>query len=496
MQSAHQYSRIATIIAGVLLFIGITCVGARQSASLVNADNLKATRHEETLTVHGDIILDSLHLKSNQSVILTPVIEGPGEKRVYLPSILVNGRAMHYAWLRGSMPKSAISEYDIIAEMRRNNGTEQQYSYTANLPMEKWMLSPGTELKLLSDTCGCGRTAGHTIAPGKPLMLIPDLRLVQITPAVTEQPISIHEGKARVQFEVDRTELHTEPYRCKRGNQTIDNREQLRIITDSVEYAIHDPNVEIAQIRITGYASPESPYTHNDWLATNRSKALADWLGERYNLPSAARIYDAVPENWGEFREQVLAATDITEQQRADLLQLIDAPTYGPADFDAKERTLKTDPRFAKLYAEKILPIWFPVLRATKFAISTRLKPLSDEKLAEAIERTPGLLSLNQMMRVARMHPEGSDEFNRIIDIALKYYPDDETANLNAAVAALQSGDLERGEQLLTKAGNTPEAENARGVLAARRGNFEKAAEHFRNASALPEAVRNLNMIQ
>lgn len=478
-----------------MAILGGIATAARQAGS-VNSRDLKATRIGESLAISGTLNFDSLYLASNKTLILTPVIEADGGEKQFLPSVMVNGRAMHYAWLRGSMAKSEIKQYNIATEIRRLNGRPQSMQYSASVPVEKWMLSPSAQLKLLCDTCGCGRSAGHYAGPGSPLRLYPEMRLVHVTPKVAPQPITIHEGKARVQFEVDRTELHTEPYRCKRGNQTIDNREQLAIIIDSVEYAIHDPNVEIAQIKITGYASPESPYSHNEWLATNRSRALADWLGARYNLPAEARAYDAVPENWVEFRQQVLDADDITETQRADLLALIDAPTYGPADFDAKERTLKTDPRFAKLYAEKILPVWFPVLRATKFAISTRLKPLSDEQLAEALERTPELLSLNQMMRVARMHPEGSPEFNRIIDISLKYYPDDETANLNAAVTALEADNLDRARQLLPKAGASPEAENARGVLAVREGDFESAESHFRKASPLPEAVRNLNQIK
>lgn len=85
----------------------------------------------------------------------------------------------------------------------------------------------------------------------------------------------------------------------------------------------------------------------------------------------------------------VVNANDITEKQREDLLSLIDAPAYGPSDYDAKEKMLKTDPRFAQLYKSLILPKWFPILRATKFQIKTRLKPLDDQKLAEVMKTTP-----------------------------------------------------------------------------------------------------------
>ncbi|MDE6170955.1 MAG: hypothetical protein K2F68_07350, partial [Duncaniella sp.] len=318
--------------------------------------------------------------------------------------------------------------------------------------------------------------------------------LTYVTPQVTELPVAIHEGRARVQFEVDRTELHTTPYTCRNG-QRIDNREQLRIIDDSVAYALSDPNVEIASIGICGYASPESPYMHNEYLATNRSRALAEYLAGRYSLPAERCTYSSVPENWGEFREIAESATGITDSQRADLLSLIDRPAYGASDYDEKERELKTSPKFARLYRSLILPEWFPRLRATKFTISTRLRPMSDEQLASVIAKTPALMSLNQMFRVARLYPEGSPEFNSVIATALTYYPDDTVANLNAAVAAIKSGDLDRASLYLARSDKSPEAENARGVLAAHEGDYEAARRHFEAAAPLPEAVRNIALI-
>lgn len=89
------------------------------------------------------------------------------------------------------------------------------------------------------------------------------------------------------------------------------------------------------------------------------------------------------------------------------------------------------------------MPEWFPLLRTTRFEIETRLKPLDDAQLAEVITTDPDKMSLNQMFRVSKLYPEGSEEFNDVIQIMLKYYPEDEAANLNAASAALKMGNLD-----------------------------------------------------
>lgn len=471
---------------------------AAKDGGRITTANVDLHQSGDMFLVSFDFVLDSLTLGANKQVFVTPVITGVEDStEVVLPTLLINGRNMHYGYERGSISTKQFDNYDkIYSVVRRMNGTAQSVAYSSKTPVQPWMRREGASIHLEYDTCGCGRPAGKSLGDSLPLDLnpAPKMRLAYITPQVTDLPVSIHEGKARVQFEVNRTELHDQPYVCRNG-QRIDNREQLKVIEDSIRYAVSDPNVEIASINICGYASPESPYTHNDYLATNRSRSLAEYIGERFNLPADRCTYSSVPENWEEFRQQVVAAEDITDEQRADLLELIDRPAYGPSDYDAKETTLKTDKRFAALYRSKILPVWFPELRCTKFAISTRLKPLADEKLAEIIHTMPQLMSLNQMFRVARLYPEGSDEFNEVIAIALEYYPESPVANLNAAVAAMYRGDYAAALPLLEKSGDSPEAENARGVIATNDGDYEEAVRRFTAAGNLPEAAKNKAMI-
>lgn len=486
-----------TILRALTIAICLPATALAQTSG-ISTDNVSLTASDGYLNVSADILLDGLHLKSDRQVFVTPVVKGGDDQTAALPSVLVSGRDMHYAYERGSLKDfDAISRHDILKEVRRLNGKPQRVDYITRIPLEKWMRLGNARVAFVYDSCGCGVDAGSMIAEEVPINLNParEMRTAMMTPAVTELPVEIHEGRARVQFEVDRTELHTEPYTCRNG-QKINNREQLRIIDDSVCYALSDPNVEIAEIAICGYASPESPYLHNEYLATNRSRALAEYLADRYKLPRERCTYSSVPENWKEFREEVVRNKEISEKQRADLLELIDRPAYGASDYDAKEKELRTSPKFAALYRSKILPEWFPRLRATTFAISTRLKPMGDEELARIIETTPEKMSLEQMFRVARLYPEGSDNFNRVIEIALRHYPDDPTANLNAAAAAVAREDYARAKELLEKAGDNAEAYNLRGIIATAEGEFEEAESLFEKAGNLPEASKNLNLLR
>lgn len=460
------------------------------------SDSIEIHRVGERLDVRARILLDSLTLGRNNQVYIVPVVSA-GDSTVTLPAVLVNGKYMDYAVQRGVITPTTAACYDIASQVCRNGRRPQTVEYSATAPFQQWMLLPKAAIRFDLDECGCGEHYTSRSGLGTPLDLDPtaSMTLAFVTPEVTDLPVIKHEGRAKVQFEVNKTVLHPTPYRARNGRM-IDNREQLGIIEDSVRYALTDPNVEISAIKITGYASPESPYIHNEELASGRSRALAEYLARKYNLPASKSHYAAVAENWEGFKKITEESRDITEDQRRDLLALINEPAYGPTDYDNKEKTLKTDRRFSRIYKSLILPEWFPELRTTTFQIETKLKPMSDQQLAEVIKRTPYLMSLNQMFRVALLYPEGSDEFNHTIDTALKYYPDDEVANLNVAVARIKAGKWEGVDELLEKAGTSPEAENARGMAESHRGNFDAAIRHFKNAGELPDALSNLRLFE
>lgn len=376
-----------------------------------------------------------------------------------LPSILVSGRKMHISYERGVLRNfPIIKEHEILKELQRRNGKPQSVPYSCRVPIQDWMLEKGAHVDFTYDECGCGvelaEVVHQELIPYVEEIPVNEMQAMVIIPEIEDIPVEIHAGRARVQFEVDRTELHVDPYVCKNG-QRIDNRTELKIIDDSVKYALSDPNVELTAIEICGYASPESPYLHNQELAEGRSKALAEYLARKYNLPQERVTYTSVPENWGEFRDTVVASKEITERQRRLLLNLIDEPAYTPQEYDRKEWILKTEPPYADLYRSKILPQWFPKLRATTFALHTQLKTMDDEDLAKVIRKTPEKMSLNQMYRVARMYPADSDEFNDIMLKALELHPTEQTAITNAAIAAIARGEYERARELLHSAEQT-----------------------------------------
>ncbi|MDE5813298.1 MAG: DUF3868 domain-containing protein [Muribaculaceae bacterium] len=511
---AKSHTRSALLALLLLLISTSASAGVKEQISARNVDFYVTDQY---LVVTADIILDSLKIGTNKQVLITPILESgstesddaqrttDNSERKILPSVLVNGRNMHISYERGVLRNfPALRGHEIWKELRRENGNRQTVEYMAKVPVESWMSSPGTRLSLRYDPCGCGVASAPEFynAPVQKVT-VPEEKITNeifSVPEINIPEVQIHAGRARIQFEVDRTALHVVPFTCRNG-QYIDNRPELQVIDDSVKYALSDPNVVLTGIELCGYASPESPYLHNVELSEGRSKILAEYLADRYNLPRGSVTYTNVPENWGEFRDMVLESNEITERQRQQLLDLIDAPAYTPEDYDRKEQMLKTDPRYAKLYKDLILPVWFPKLRATSFVLKTQLKDMSDNQLKEVYKKTPEKMSLQELCRVARLYPADSDEFNDIVNTALSRYPHDQIAIVNAAIGAVASGRFDRARSLLKNAEQTPEVHNLEAIMAEAEKDYPEAARLYElagekdKADAMLEKARKLKEI-
>ena len=77
-------------------------------------------------------------------------------------------------------------------------------------------------------------------------------------------------------------------------------------------------------------------------------------------------------------------------------------------------------------------------------------------------------------------------------------YSDEPDANLNAANIALSKNDLDAARTYLAKAGNSPEAIHARGVLNLLDGNWDEAGKLLDQAKAagVKEAAANLDELR
>ena len=132
-----------------------------------------------------------------------------------------------------------------------------------------------------------------------------------------------------------------------------------------------------------------------------------DWQG----LDSLVRLDPAVP---GRQDVMQLLATEQDAQQRKTRLAALDG---------------------GRSYSYMLTNI-YSQLRRVRVYIYYIVKNFSLEEAREVFREHPHNLSLNEMYQLALSYPEGSQDFVDIFETAVRLFPHDPTANLNAAVAA------------------------------------------------------------
>lgn len=97
----------------------------------------------------------------------------------------------------------------------------------------------------------------------------------------------------------------------------------------------------------------------------------------------------------------------------------------------------------------------------------------------------------------ANSYPVGSKEYDNVWETAVRYYPDNDIANLNAANSAMNEGNIKYARALLSRVSNNPSATYARAVLDAIEGNYEQAKKGMEAVQAsVPEAREALEQIR
>jgi predicted negative regulator of RcsB-dependent stress response len=120
------------------------------------------------------------------------------------------------------------------------------------------------------------------------------------------------------------------------------------------------------------------------------------------------------------------------------------------------------------------------------------------DEAAEVIKTRPKLLSLNEMFHVANRFPAESTEFKEVFEVAAKTFPESEIANINVAVTELNNNNVDAALERLDKMKENKESWNLLGVIHAKKGNVEEAANYFRKSmeAGNKDALHNLQQLE
>lgn len=462
---------LAAMALGQAVMTAQTVQASQEAFNGITISNAEIDRNADNMMVNMDMDMSKFNVPSNKAVLLTPYVVKDGD-RVGMPSLGIYGHDRYFYYVRNDktmVEGSAETSY-------RENEVPDLIPYFASVPYEDWMA--GSELVLEKKTYGCCgnlvKTEYCTLGGFdmyKPVFLY-------ISPAVEMRKERVLEGNAFVDYPVSQTVIYPEYH---------NNVEELAKIRSTIDSVRLDTDVKVTSIFIKGYASPESPYDNNTRLAKGRTESIRKYVLDLYDFPESVIKTDYEPENWEGLREY-LVGTDLPYKKQ--ILALIDKDE----EPDRKEWLIKSQYKQDYKY---LLENCYPYLRRTYYRIDYVVRSFTYEDvdhIRELVSTRPQNLSLQEFYLAAQGLDPESEQFGEIFDVAVRMYPEDPVANLNAANAAMQRGDMKSAGKFLDRAGSMPESVYARGVYCALEGDIEEAKKYFELASKMgvAEAAQQL----
>lgn len=467
--------RILSII--ITLFVCLVTVEA-QNVDGAKVDNLHLKQDGNSMAVNMDMDFTSLDVASNRMVVFTPMLVN-GNDSLQLSSVGIYGRRRYYHNLRNDMEiiggASGISY--------RASQTPDNISYNVVVPYQKWMNGAYLVMQRFEYGC-CNKVLNEQYSQlgiFKEKSFAP--QYIYLRPVAELEKTRSLSGSAYIDFVVNRIDI-VPAFR--------NNKFELNKIIAIIDSVRNDSDITLNAVSIKGFASPEGTYAKNEELAKNRTESLKLYVQKLYDFAPDFIETSYEPEDWKTLRAFV-GASELSNKKQ--ILALID----GEREPDNKEWVIKTTyaDDYKVMYEE-----FYPDLRRSDYKVEYTIRQYKKvDEIARIFEESPQKLSLEEFYILAQQYDDNSRELNDVFETAVRMFPNDPIANLNAAISEMQNGDYRSAEPHLKKAGNSPEAIYARGIHAAFVKDYGRAVELLQQAlgqgiEAAANAIEQINEIK
>lgn len=449
----------------------------------------EVVKHNREVELSMLFDLSSLRLRTQHTLALTPVlVSKDGNREWAFPPLVVDGRIRNKVYLRAQRLESvALPPYhDATAQVviRRRNGKEQSYDYSAKVPYERWMLDGRIELR--EEVHGCVNCDKKETA--QPLgnvlpAFVPEYRLDTIAPEPEPVKVRAETRTARLQFRQDSYKILPD---------FKDNRAELDTVSNSILLVRNNPDVKITGIYITGYASPEGSVAYNQTLSENRAKALLDYIVRYEHLDRSLLHVNPCGEDWEGFIKRLDEFPGLLGLDR--IREII---AQYPDDHDRAEAEFRQ--LIPPTIYQRLLNEIYPLLRRNEYKIEYNVRNFNLEEARRMVNERPDLLSLTEMYKVAGSYGKGSPEYDKVMRTAARCFPETATVLNDLALEAISRGEYGKAVELLEKARVTathPTLLNTLGVAYAEAGEYRKAEEAFAKAAEAGAAKARHNLEQ
>ena len=252
--------------------------------------------------------------------------------------------------------------------------------------------------------------------------------------------------------------------------------------------------LNLSNIEISAYASPDGGVELNDKLANKRQHNTEKYVNEQLK---EAEIADAnvdakyTAQDWEGFQELVKASNIQDKDVILRVLSMYKDP-------EERERQIKNMSAGFRELADGILP----QLRRARMTINYEVIGRDDDQIMAQYKADAKQLSVEELLYAATL-TDNIDEQEQIYKTTTQVYPNDCRAYNNVAVIEYAKGNYDEAKNYIAKAQaidpNNDEANANLGLIALQAGDVKTAETYISkasNANGLAEVLGNLHLAQ
>ncbi len=358
--------------------------------------------------------------------------------------------------------------------------TEKTVSYSGSVPFEEAMRVSGLYVKFVgSKGAKSVDYESRKIADG----VIATATLVDNTPAAAIgadkfERITKEEQEAAIYYLINSAQIRTKE--IKSGD--------IKALEKFIKDAKVAEDMELKNIQIQSYASPDGPMSLNEKLANNRENAADKFVKnnmkknkvDEYKNLDFFKKY-VVAEDWEGFKKAM-------EESNIRDKELILRVLAMHSDPEVREREIKNISSAFSTIADQILP----KLRRSKFVVNAERIGKSDEEIRDLAKSNPAELNVEELLYAATLFDNNGDKL-AIYETAMKQFPSDWRGFNDAGMILFEMGKIEQAKVNFQKAdqmaANNKVIKNNLGAVELKNGNVKEAEVLFGAATGVGNEV-------
>ena len=296
------------------------------------------------------------------------------------------------------------------------------------------------------------------------------------------QRVKAQKQEAEIKFLINQANLR----KSEMKNNSVKEFVQMLKKINRDKEGLNIKNVEVA-----AYASPEGGVKFNDKLASKRQNTSEKYVKQTLKTTKLNTDVDAryTAQDWDGF-QKLVAASNLQDK---DVILRVLSMYQDPQEREQQIRNMSAG--FREL-ADGILP----ELRRSRLIINYETIGRSDDQIKEQYNADPTKLSADELLYAAALE-DNADKKEAIYKKTAEIYPNDNRAFNNVAALEFAKGNNDAAKEYLAKAVNAKsdaaEANANKGLVALLEGNTAEAQNHIAKATGandLNKALGALNI--